>query len=294
MKKAIILSMALLSFVACSTDETQEPGNSIQKTSVAFIVDQPSVKTTGKQIKKTGIPVWVNSIKIKAVSNVFSNYETSDNYTFDNQNGASYISLDNVAIGSNEFTSTTTTDSPQFYQLTNFTVTSGNFEAKFATALDNIDNENPYVLYTGNTTATIASTGTSIVTIPMTTLNGRILSIFQVTDQLKSLGLQAKITASATGETTQTAITKANELVTFKWSNANSVNDKEVTYKVEISAINAQSNILKTYEVKQKIIASTSLSCYYTINSDGITFTKNNVNITLNFQEWKNQQCNCD
>lgn len=286
--------MALLSFVACSTDETQEPGNSIQKTSVAFIVDQPSVKTTGKQIKKTGIPVWVNSIKIKAVSNVFSNYETSDNYTFDNQNGASYISLDNVAIGSNEFTSTTTTDSPQFYQLTNFTVTSGNFEAKFATALDNIDNENPYVLYTGNTTATIASTGTSIVTIPMTTLNGRILSIFQVTDQLKSLGLQAKITASATGETTQTAITKANELVTFKWSNANSVNDKEVTYKVEISAINAQSNILKTYEVKQKIIASTSLSCYYTINSDGITFTKNNVNITLNFQEWKNQQCNCD
>lgn len=288
-KFLIVLILGL--FYSCSTDETQETGTTIQKTSVAFIVDQPSAQTAGKQIKKTGIPVWVNSIKIKAVSNVFTNYETSDNYAFDNQNGASYISLDNVAIGSNSFTSTTTTDSPQFYQLTNFTVNSGSFEAKFATALDNIDNENPYVLYAGNTTAIISSAGSSIVTIPMTTLNGRILSVFQVTDQLKSLGLQAKITASATGETTQTAITKGNELVTFKWSNANSVNEKEVTYKVEISAINAQSTILKTYEVKQKVIASTSLSCFYTINSDGISLSKNDVKITLNFQEWKDLNC---
>jgi len=289
MKRIIILGIGILaSMVSCSTEETQE--SNVQTRDVVFTIDQPSTSTTGKQIKRLNVPVWVNTIKIKAVSNVFT-YSTEDNYTFDTQNGASYIGLDNVAIGANTFTASTTTDSPQFFQLTNYTVNSGNNEAKFATALDNIDNENPYVLYTGSTTATIASTGSSVVALPMTTQNGRILSVFQVTDQLRALGLQAKITASVAGETTQTAITKGNELSTFKWSNANAVADKEVTYKVEVSSINAQSTILKTYEVKQKVIASTSLSCFYTIDSSGITLTKNDIKITLNFQEWKDLNC---
>ncbi len=289
--KRIILSLTIILLLSsCSTDET--PQAQVQTKNVVFTIDQPS-NTTGKQIKRLNIPVWVNTIKIKAVSNVFT-YSTEDNYTFDLQNGASYIGLDNVAIGANAFTASTTTDSPQFFQLTNYTVNAGTVETKFATALDNIDNENPYVLYTGNTTATIAAIGSSVVALPMVTNNGRILSVFQVTDQLKSLGLQAKITTSVAGETTQTAITKGNELVTFKWSNANAVGDKEVTYKVEVSAINAQATILKTYEVKQKVIASTSLSCFYTIDSTGITLTKNDVKITLNFQEWKNETCNCD
>lgn len=287
--KKIILSAILLAgiFTSCTTEETE---NNLQTRDVVFTIDQPITPVTGKQIKRNNIPVWVNTIKIKAVSNVFT-HSTEDNYTFDQQNGASYIGLDNVAVGSNTFTASTTTDSPQFFQLTNYTVNSGTFESKFTTALDNIDNENPYVLYTGATTATIASTGASVVALPMTTQNGRILSVFQVTDQLKSLGLQAKITASVTGETTQTAITKNSELVTFKWSNVNAVADKEVTYKIEVSSINAQNTILKTYEVKQKVIASTSLSCFYSIDSTGIKLTQNDVKITLNFQEWRDVNC---
>jgi len=288
MKNRLVLALGIILLLAsCSQEETETQG--VQTRDVVFTIDQPSTPT-GKQIKRGSIPVWVNTIKIKATSNVFT-YSTEDNYTFDQTNGASFIGLDNVAIGANTFTASTTTDSPQFFQLTNFTVNSGNFDSKFSTALDNIDNENPYVLYTGSKTETIASTGSSVVALPMLTNNGRILSVFQVTDQLKTLGLQAKITASVTGETTQTAITKFNEIVTFKWSNANAVADKEVTYKIEVSAINAQNTILKTYEVKQKIVASTSISCFYTINSDGITFTKNNVTIALNFQEWKNETC---
>lgn len=291
MKNRLVLALGIILLLAsCSQEETETQG--VQTRDVVFTIDQPSTPT-GKQIKRSNIPVWVNTIKIKATSNVFA-YSVEDNYTFDQQNGASFIGLDNVAIGANTFTASTTTDSPQFFQLTNFTVNSGNFDSKFSTALDNIDNENPYVLYTGTKTETIASTGSSVVALPMLTNNGRILSVFQVTDQLKTLGLQAKITASVTGETSQTAITKGNETVTFKWSNANAVGDKEVTFKVEVSAINAQNTILKAYEVKQKIVASTSISCFYTINSDGITLTKNDVKITLNFQEWKNEICNCD
>lgn len=289
MKKVLFLFTLLLMVTACSTDS--EPSTGVQTTNVAISIDQPSTTVTGKQIKRGNIPVWVNTLKIKATSNVFSNYSVETPFTFDEQNGASYIGLDNVAVGSNSFTASTTTDSPQFYQLTNFTVNSGDLNAKFASALDNIDNENPYVLYTGATTANVASTGTNVISIPMTTLNGRLLSVFQLADNLKSLGLQAKITASVSGLSSLTAITKGNELVTFKWSDVNSVLDKEVTYKVEVSAINNQSVILKSYEVKQKVLASTSLSCYYTINSDGITLTRNDVKITLNWQEWKNLNC---
>lgn len=289
MKNRLVLALGIILLLAsCSQEETETQG--VQTRDVVFTIDQPTTAPTGKQIKRSNIPIWVNTIKIKATSNVFT-YSTEDNYTFDQTNGASFIGLDNVAIGANTFTASTTTDSPQFFQLTNFTVNSGTFDSKFSTALDNIDNENPYVLYTGSKTETIASTGSSVVALPMLTNNGRILSVFQVTDQLKTLGLQAKITASVTGETAQTATTKSNEIVTFKWSNANAIADKEVTYKIEVSAINAQNTILKTYEVKQKIVASTSISCFYTINSDGITFTKNNVTITLNFQEWKNETC---
>lgn len=290
--KSVIVALAFaITLFSCSTEDTTTQDQSIQKTNVAFVVDQPAQPTTGKQIKRGTIPVWVNTIKIQAVSNVFNEYSVQDTYTFDNQNGAAYIGLDNVAVGSNNFISSTTTDSPQFYQLTNYTVSAGSFNDKFDTALNNIDNENPYVLYNGNTTSTIASTGTNVVTIPMTTLNGRLLSVFQVTDSLKALGLQAKITASVPGLASLNVITKGNELATFKWSDINSIHNKEVTYKVEVSAINNQSVILKTYEIKQKVVGSTSISCYYTIDGDGITFTRNDVKITLNFQEWKNEHC---
>ncbi len=292
MKKVILLLTFSLLFISCSDNETSE--TVIPKTSAVFTIDQPASSTTGKQIKRNNIPVWVNTISITAASNVFSNYSITTPFTFDQQNGASYIGIDNVAVGSNLFTASTTTDSPQFYQLTNYT-TSGNIDQRFAAALNNINKENPYVLYNGTTTSNIASTGNNVVAIPMNTLNGRLLTVFQVNDELRTFGLQAKITASVAGLQSQTAITKGNELVTFKWSDVNSVKDKEVVYKVEVSTINNQSTILKTYTISQKVVASTSLSCFYTINADGITLTRNDVKITLNFQEWVNSHCTtCD
>lgn len=292
MKKLLLFSSIILLCISCSDDSTRE--TAVPTTNVVFNIDQPSTGTTAKQIKRNNIPVWVKSIYIKAASNVFGTYFIDDNYTFDQQNGAAFITLDKVAVGSNTFTASTDTDSPKFYQLTNYT-TSGTIAQRFAAALDNIDNENPYVLYNGSTTSSIASNGSNAVNIPMTTLNGRILTVFQVSDELRTFGLQAKITASVQGLSSQTAITKGNELVTFKWSDENSVKDKEVTYKVEVSSINNQSTILKTYTVSQKVLASTSLSCFYTVNADGITLTRNDVKITLNFQDWVNAQCtDCD
>lgn len=290
--KTILLALMFLTLFSCSTDDTNQD-DSMKKTSVAFAIDQPS-STTGKQIKRGTIPLWVNSINIKAKSVVYPTYEVQDNFTFDEQNGASLITLSDIAIGSNVFTATTTTDSPQFYQLTNYTINTGTIDQKFDTALDNINNELPYVLYAGTKTETVTETGPNLVQIPMNTNNGRLLSVFQLNQLLKDNNYQAKVTSTYTTDNTTAlnAVTKGNELVTFKWSNVNSVQGATVTYKIEVSKINNQNVILKTYSITQDIKASTSISCYYTINEDGIILKKSNEQgITLNFQEWKNEHC---
>lgn len=150
-------------------------------------------------------------------------------------------------------------------------------------------------MYAGTANANIAQTGVNSVSLAMKTNNGRVIGIFQLSDDAKAIlingGLQAKITATIAGLPTQTAITKGNELVFFNWSDANSVAGKTVNYTIEISHVNSQSTILKTLTASQTVEASTSLSCYYTIDIDGIVFKRNDVGITLNWQEWKNAHC---
>ena len=287
MKRILLLfAIAFATLTSCSTDD--KPEDTPKTSSVVFAIDQPITSPTGKQIKRGTIPVWVNTLSITATK---GSYSTGDNFTFDEQNGSSFISLANVGIGENTFTATTTTDSPQFFQLTNYTTNASTTVARFQAGLDNIDNENPYVLYAGNTTSTILPSASNTVAIPMKTDNGRILTVFQVADNLKTLGYQAKITASAPGENSQVAISKNNELVTFKWSDTKSVKDIVVTYKVEISLINNQSVIVDTYEITQTVLASTSLECYFELNFKNYTPTINSVNITLNFDEWKKEHC---
>lgn len=280
------MSLIAVSITSCSSDE---PTSSTPKTtSVTFAIDQSSSSTTGKQIKRGNIPVWVNTLLITATQ---GSYSVGDNFTFDNSNGANFISLDNVALGNNTFNATTTTDSPQFFQLTNFTSNASTTSDRFEAGLNNIDNENPYVLYAGTTNATINPTGSNNVSIPMKTNNGRLLTVFQLKNELKTLGYQAKITASAVGQTSQVAITKGNELVTFKWSDSKALKDAVVTYKIEISLINSQNTIVETYDITQKIKESTSLECFYELNFKTYSPTVNEVKITLNWQEWKNEHC---
>lgn len=294
MKKTNLLLLAIIAIITVScTNDTNPEGETIQKTSVAFGIEQPT-KTTSKQIKRGVIPVWVNTITIKAQSVVYPTYSVTENYTFDQQNGASIISMDNVALGSNVFTVNTTTDSPQFYQLTNLTVNTGTIEDKFDTALDAIDNEQPYVLYNGTVTASVYESLMNSISIPVTTLNGRLLSVFQLNQALKDGGYQAKITAnySILSADALNNITKGNELSTFKWSNTNSIQGKTITYKIEVSKINNQSVILKSYTATQDIASSTSISCYYLITDDGIILKKSTeLGLDLKFPEWKNEHC---
>jgi len=296
MKKILfLLAVFTALFTSCSTDD--ENTSSVKTASVALTTETASV--TGKQVKKpASIPAWVDGFSVKAKSNVYANYEVSDNYTFDQQNGATNIILDNVALGSNTFTASTTTNSAQFYQLTNYTASGNSLDAKFLAGLNNIKADNPYVIYTGLVpNANVTDSNVNLVTIPMTTVYGRILSVFQLNQALKNAGYQAKVTVTITSPVAGSnsaldATTKNDELVTFKWSNLKSVAGAKVTYKVEVSKINSQSTIVKTYTLTQDILASKSISCYYTITDDGIVLKNPNQGLSLSFQDWEEVNCN--
>ena len=273
MKKIFfLLAIMFATLTSCTTDENTIQSTIPQTTSVTFAIDQQNTSSTNsKQIKRGTIPVWVNTLSISASQNNGQyTYNVSDTFTFDEKNGSSFISLDKVALGENTFVGVTTTDSPQFFQLTNFTSNESSTVKRFEAGLKNIDKENPYVLYSGTVKSNIKPTGSNNVDIPMQTKNGRILTVFQVTDKLKQLGYQAKITASrdnsSIGENKQSSITKNNELVTFKWSDSKALKDVVVTYKVEFSLINNQDVIVETHDIKQTVLGSTSLECYYELD----------------------------
>src|SRR6188768_849031 len=141
MKKSFILGLALLTILfSCSTDE---PTNSETKTTdVAFLVSSPS-NVTNKQVQRGDIPVWVNRIDIVAVS---GSYSKSDQFDLvansSNANIEKNFILTDVAIGSNVFTASTTTDSAKKYVLA---PSNGTAESK----ISELKLHNPYVLYNG-------------------------------------------------------------------------------------------------------------------------------------------------
>lgn len=308
MKKILFfLTIIGLSLTSCSTDEQPTSGENAQTTSVLLDVSTPNTTAkssiSGKDINRNNIPLPVKNVKIVA-KHLSSGTEVSDNWNVVTSGGESFLKLSNVKTGNTKFTVTTTTDSPQFKELTNITTTSNKNivaeaqEERFDKALDNINNEVPYALYTGDLTQVITATDINSVGVNMTTQHGRILTVFQLKDYLKNhadskdgQGFQAKITATVDGESAQTAITKKNELVTFKWSNTTATSGKKVTYKIEISSINSQNNILETYTITQNIIASTSLSCFYELDFKTFSLTQKEVGINLSWQQWLDQHC---
>jgi hypothetical protein len=292
MKKRIYLlglSLVLVT-TACTKDDNNT--TNIAKASVAFVIDQSTPEAdNARQIKRGTIPMWVETLTVVANSNVLPSYNVTEVSTF-GTTGDNNIKLDNILIGSNTFNASTTTLSPQVLNLNVTSPSGANNDARFATAFSTINTNTPYVLYNATpVTQNIALTGSNIITLQMKTNNGRILSLFQLSDKLRQLNLNVNITATAYGEAPQTINMNSTKVASFSWSNANSTVGKKVTYTIKV--IDTDNITVKdTYTIEQTIEASTSLSCFYILDTDKFTFTKNSVDIILNFQKWLDKNCN--
>lgn len=280
MKNKVILTLLIAIAFICLSCSPEEPSTEIQKTNVAFLVASPAT-TTSKQVQRGDIPVWVNRIDITAVSGSYSKADQFDLVTNNpNSNIEKNFILNDVAIGNNVFTATSTTDSAKKYVLA---PSNGTAEAK----ITELKAHNPYVLYSGTATKLIAQTA-NVVNIDMTTKHVRILSVLQLENNTAfKNGYEASITATVDGEQSAgTTKVQKDGIVYFEWSNDKSLEGKKVTFKIDVTPINNNNNLHTIYSIEQVIKASTSISCIYTISKDNAPspYTSENK-LVFSFQE---------
>lgn len=291
----LVLALGIILLLAsCSTDETETTQLPIQKTNVALLVKQPT-NETGKSIKRGDIPASVSVIKVKAVYNSTPAYAKEDqwNIVANNTAGAdeNFI-LTDVAVGNNTFTASTETTAVKYFELV---TASGSAEDRLTSLKTHI----PYVLYTGNKTQDILQTN-NVVSINMTTVYGRLLTVFQLdSDSGFKNNYAATITAKIYNSTGTLLATNSGPkingsgLASFEWSNELSVAGNKVVYTVDVTPYPNNNNNLHTiYTVEQLIKASTSISCIYTVSKDKAPspYTSENK-LVFSFQNWVEENC---
>lgn len=295
--KKILLSLSIVCLLAsCSTDETPVKEQSIQKTDVALLVKQPTADgTTGKNVKRGDIPTSVSNIKVKATYNGTPAYAKEDNWNIvpNSTAGAdeNFI-LSDVAVGNNTFVASTETTAVKYFELV---TASGDADDRISLLKTHI----PYVLYTGTKTQDILQTA-NVVNIPMTTVYGRILTVFQLDNSSNfSSNYAATITAKVYNSAGALLATNngpkinGNGLASFEWSNELSVAGNKVVYTVDVTPYPNNNNNLHTiYTVEQAIKASTSISCIYTVTKDKAPspYTSENK-LVFSFQKWVEENC---
>jgi len=291
MKKFLMLLAIGTMLLSCSTDENENSNNG-KTTSVSFITMADANTSTSKNMPRGNVYSWVNSINLTA-KNTATNTVVSDifNLTGDyNASSVTAFSLDNVLLGATVFNATSTTDSAKRFTLVSTTGVA-------STVLSGLKSNNPYVVYnSGDVNYTVVNEN-NLITLPMTTQQGRILSVFQMDSNADFRNkFKATINVTAEGETlvpSQNVPISDGGLVTLEWSSDKSLNDKKLTYTVSVSPKNNNNNIAPTvYTIIDIIKASTSYSCLYTIDKDKAPKTNVDVNnIKFTWQQWVEAGC---
>jgi hypothetical protein len=293
MKKIFLfLTLIALSLTSCTSDDAQNTdAASIEKTSVVATIATPTNNTTSKNVNRGSIFAWVSSINVTATSTAWL-YNTSETFNLVASGGDSAFTIDNVALGANNFTATTTTNTTPVLAFN--VVTTGT-----ATALKTaLTAHNPYALYTGATSKNISATTLNTIDLQMNTIYGRVISIFEFENdaQLRA-NTKATITAtvSGTGITTTTLTSPLfsnTDLVSFEWSNASSLVGKQVNYVITIYDKANPSVVVATYPVVLPTVikASTSISCIYQINRDKV-INDSPDEVRFTWQAWVNEEC---
>lgn len=293
------MSLIALSITSCTSDDVQngDTNANIEKTSVSLSVDATSSSKTAKDVNRGTIYAWVKDINVIATSTIW-NYSKSESYTLVASGGASNFTISDVAVGANRFDATTTSfDANKVYAVSSINP-SGNTTALAAaqTAINVIKTHSPYAVYGGTANATITNDVSNTVNLSLNTTNGRVIAAFVLdNDILLRSNTYAIVTSSISGvsNSTLTSAQIKNNVVTFEWSNENSIVGKTITFTVNVYDDTAPNRILKTYTITKDIQASTSYSCIYTIDRDKIINSKEDK-LTFTFQVWNEVNCESD
>jgi hypothetical protein len=275
---AIMVAVAT-SLFSCTKDDGKGSGspdsNAVAKTSVtAFIA---SSSATGKNVNRgSSIPVWVKEVTISA-NNPIATWGVSETYTMTASGGSSNFTLDNVALGINNFSANSTTNTVG--ELSQVAIPATGDLAAYAIkkAL------NPYVLYHSanvigdNQNVAIITGGPNLVKFGMLADNGRSIAMFQW-DPISPLTgytatVESKVTKGSVVTTLPvTTISPTSSTIVY-WSDAGAVTGNKIDYTIKIySGTTLVTTLTRSYTIKN----GDSNTCLYTINKDNVQDTQKN------------------
>jgi hypothetical protein len=285
MRKVLLLNVLALTLFSCAVEEV-----ATNKTTSISVIATPEAKAsslTGKDVKRGNIYAWVKDITLTASSNVIDysvtdTFNLVDNSTPGNVADAGVFRLNSVAIGSNTLLATSTTNAVGEESLT----ISRDTPTK---VLKDAVDRNPYAVYSsGNITKDIQETPNSVITVPMNTNNGRIITVFSIADAtvLKSFDVtvEAIIGSNRAGLVTLTS----GDVARFYFSNAAAIRGVKVVYNVKF--VNKKTHVIETVVLNSTVEASTSYSCNYVVNT-GNKLYKEEVKFNFEFQKWNETTC---
>ncbi|MBO9586672.1 MAG: hypothetical protein J7574_21095 [Flavobacterium sp.] len=202
MKRKLLLCTFFLSLISCSQDDANNNEAVTQETSMNILLNSDKTNITGKDVKRGTLPVTVSSVVIKVqpwyesggidpsrVASVFNFNIVADNTT----NAADGFEIRNFSTGVSRLIVTANSSSTgQEYVYGNWTNESSTssvndlfikWEAKPA-EVNYISN-----LQTINAVAGVNSP----VSFTLLAINGRAISVFQLSDELKNWNYSAKV-----------------------------------------------------------------------------------------------------
>lgn len=299
MKKVLglLAIVATITFSCTKDDNNAVPdAAAIQKTSVAFNVAQSESGLTSRTIDRGNIPYYVENLTIKAISTAiplpWTATETFD-FTGLLTSAAPALTLDNVALGNNTFSATSTSANAN-KRLLLAPATTG--------ALTALKAHVPYIVTTSNNvTRTIVAGTNPVVALTMGTDNGRILASFgaQATeaDNYKIVvSYKFGNPASAAPWLGGLAINPGdavNRFLSFEWSNADAVDGAKVNFKIEIFEATG-TTLLKTINKEIVIQRAKSISCEFIVTNGDVHENITSGGITITFPTIEEIPCPYD
>lgn len=233
--------------------------------------------STKSNVNRDDIPATVESIDVVAQS-LITPIVREESYTLvDDGSGEDGFIINQVALGLSDFTATTNTIASPVFDVSRFNTNNTSEEDKLAENKLNV----PYAVYNGESLEEDITGVNDYVTIPMSTLNGRINTVIKMDESIRNdytMELlvytfnNAPVIKSATG----------NKSLSVYWSADDSLEGQIITYQLKLIADNG-AVVYETTET-QEVLASTGINTLYTVYADNVQ--AESVGFNFVFQEW--------
>jgi hypothetical protein len=306
MKKVLVLLVLLVGSIllfSCSKDESSEIVREVASIQAVIASDQPS--TAGRtDVKRGDIYAWVKDVTIVAESQM-TNYTAQEVYDLLDSgdagfnNAAALFQLDEVALGQNLVSASTTSN------VTPTTEYDANGDetvlTKEAFITNHIENTDPYALYQTDAPVSVdvLSSGTSAIQLQMNTPNARLISAISMnrtnanaqylTDNFTSTSKVEIKEVGGSWTTVDESVITDDLYSTFYWSDTNSIGGAK--YRVTVTVVrNSDGQQMAQADRLVTLVNSTSYRCNFVMNVDSNDLF-GDVELDLIWQQWVEAPC---